>query len=151
MKDQSVIYGEFTIERSFNAPLSKLYQMFADKTTKEQWFKGPDSSDTEHTMDFRVGGSEFNSGKFHDDVTHVFKAYYYDIVPEQRIIYSYEMYLNDNRISVSLATIEFSADNDNSKLILRESGVFLDGYDTSQTRENGTRQLLNAIEAALNS
>lgn len=149
MLDHSAIYADFTIERSFKAPVSKLYQMFADQQYKEQWFKGPNDISSKHTMDFKVGGREFNSGKFHDGITHIFKALYYDIVPQERIVYSYEMYLNNNRISVSLATIEFAKDGDNSKLTLHESGVFLDGFDTVESREYGSKELLKALGAAI--
>jgi len=124
--------------------------MFADKDAKEQWFGGPtDKKGNQHTMDFRVGGSEFNSGKFHDGVTHIFKAQYYDIVPEVRIIYCYEMYLDKKRISVSLATIEFTPEDNGTRLVLQESGAFLDDFDKPEYRERGTNELLNALEKAL--
>ena len=71
-------------------------------------------------------------------------------MPNNRIVYCYEMYLNKNRISVSLATLEFSPDGEGSKLVLHESGAFLDGYDTPQVREQGTKGLLDAIEKILN-
>lgn len=151
MQKHSVVYGDFTISRSLDASTSKVYQMFADKNLKEKWFKGPSKDDAnEHTMDFRIGGSELNSGKFHDGVTHTFKAHYYDIVPEKRIVYCYEMYLNDNRISVSLATVEFLHDGPKTKLVLRESGAFLDEFDKPEIRKNGSIHLLDQLEKALN-
>ena len=146
----SVTYADFTIKRSFKTPVKKLYKMFADQQSKELWFKGPGDSPTKHQMDFRVGGSEFNSGQFHDGITHVFKGQYYDIVPNERIVYAYEMYLNNNRISVSLSTLEFSSKGENAELVLHEAGVFLDGFDTVESRERGTKELLNAVERALN-
>lgn len=150
MKGNSATYADFTIIRIFKSPVHKVYQMFADKQAKELWFGGPsDRASNDHTLDFVVGGSEFNSGKFHDGVTHVFKAHYYDIIPEKRIVYSYEMYLDDKRISVSLSTIEFIAEGDNTKLTLHESGVFLDNLDKPENRERGTKELLNALENAL--
>lgn len=124
--------------------------MFADKGSKEKSFKGlSDDGSTKHSMDFRVGGTEFNSGKFHDGVVHVFKAQYYDIVPEQRIVYCYEMYLDDIRISVSVTTIEFAVSGDGTELDLHEYGVFLDGYDKPENREQGSKELLKALETAL--
>jgi len=148
--ENKLVYGEFNIERTFNAQISKVYKAFSDKNAKEGWFKGPsEENSSEHEMDFRVGGTEMNRGKFHDGVTHTFKAAYYDIVPEERIIYSYEMYLDDKRISVSLAIIEFVADGENTKLSLREFGVFLDGFDKPAIREEGTRGLMEALEKSL--
>jgi uncharacterized protein YndB with AHSA1/START domain len=100
-------------------------------------------------MDFCVGGSEYNSGKFHDGVTHEFRALYYDIVPNERIVYSYEMHLDGVRISVSLATLEFTLNGDSTDFTLHESGVFLDGHDTPEERERGSNGLMDALDAAL--
>jgi uncharacterized protein YndB with AHSA1/START domain len=149
MDKHTTVHAEFTLSRNLQAPVAKVYQMFADKQSKEQWFKAPNSKG-EHTMDFRVGGSELNSGKFHGGVTHVFKAHYYDIIPEVRIVYAYEMYLDGKRISVSIATIEFVPEGNGTKLVLHESGTYLDELDKPESREAGTHYLLDAIEKAVN-
>jgi uncharacterized protein YndB with AHSA1/START domain len=150
MSNHSITNGDFTVSRVLKAPVAKVYELFADKQAKEKWFKGPsDGEPNKHEMDFSVGGSELNSGKFHDGITHIFKAHYYDIVPEERIIYSYEMYLDDKRISVSLATIEFIPEGDNTKVVLHETGAFLDGFDKPEIREQGSGYLFDALEAAL--
>jgi hypothetical protein len=57
-------------------------------------------------MDFRVGGREVNSGGPKGGPVLVFNAFYQDIVANERIVYTYDMHLDDQRISVSLATIE---------------------------------------------
>ena len=57
-------------------------------------------------MDFRVGGRERVKGGFDGGVTTTFDAVYHDIVPRERIIYTYEMHLDDRKISVSLATLQ---------------------------------------------
>jgi uncharacterized protein YndB with AHSA1/START domain len=146
----SAVPGSFTLERTYNAPVAKVYHAFANKTAKEKWFfKGPDSPMGGHSMDFRIGGHESNSGTFHDGVTHRFEGTYYDIVPDARIVYTYEMYLDAHRISVSLATITFEDQGDKTKLVLHEDGIFLDGYDTVHSRERGTRELLESIAATL--
>jgi len=59
------------------------------------------------------------------------------------------MYLDDARISVSLATVEISPSGTGSKLIYTEQGVFLDGYDDAGSRERGTRELLDKLDVAL--
>lgn len=147
--ERTLTRGSFTIERSFNAPLPKVWNAFADQAAKERWFHGPDDAPNEHTMDFRVGGQEHNQGKFHDGTEHQFEATYYDIVPEQRIIYAYEMYLDGKRISVSLASIEFTAAEGKTQLVLQEDGAFLDGFDKPEIRERGTQELLNALAASV--
>jgi uncharacterized protein YndB with AHSA1/START domain len=145
----SAVPGSFTVERTFDAPVAKVYGAFSNKTAKEKWFKGPDSQMGGHRMNFRVGGRESSSGTFHDGMTHRFEATYYDIVPNERIVYAYEMYLDANRISVSLATITFESEGDKTRLTLHEDAVFLDGHDTVQSRERGTQDLLEAIAGTL--
>jgi len=80
---------------------------------------------------------------------HYYNATYQDIVPNERIITTYEMHMDDKRISVSVATIEFLPATGGTKLILTEQGVFLDGYDNAGQREHGTRDLLNNLGAYL--
>jgi uncharacterized protein YndB with AHSA1/START domain len=150
MSDHSLIRASFNVERTFQANIGRVFKAFSDKESKELWFKGPKGQESAHHMDFRVGGLESNEGKFHDGVTHRFVAKYYDIVPNERIIYTYEMYLDGKRISVSLATIELIPQDDNStKLLLSEDGVFLDGLDTARSREMGTNYLLDSLENSL--
>jgi len=145
---QSITHGSFTIERTFTAPVARVFAAFADQDAKERWFKGPNDVASKHTMDFSVGGQETNSSTFHG-TKHRFEATYYDIVPDSRIVYAYEMYSGDDRISVSLATITFTEVNGNTMLTLHEDGAFLDGLDRPEQREAGTRGLLDALAASL--
>lgn len=100
-------------------------------------------------FDFRVGGRETNSTGPKGGPVHVFNCLYQDIVPNERIIYSYDMKLDDQRISVSLATIKFKAAGTGTRLVFTEQGVFLDGYDDAGSCEHGTRWLLDKLAAAL--
>lgn len=55
----------------------------------------------------------------------------------------HDMHLDDKRISVSLATAEFTLSG--TRLIYTEQGAFFDGNDTLAAREQGTRDLLDAL------
>jgi len=145
----TVAHGSFTIGRTLQAPVEKVWAAFADPIAKKKWFKGPDDLAEEHTMDFRVGGSEHNSGVMHDGLKHRFEAHYYDIVPNERLIYTYEMYLDDRRISVSLATMEFQKQGTATYLQLTEDGVFLDGLDAMESRQRGTEELFEALRRSV--
>jgi hypothetical protein len=70
-------------------------------------------------------------------------------VQDRRVVYAYAMHLDDVKISVSLATIEFYPDGAGTRLVLTEQGAFLDGYDDAGGRDRGTRGLLDQLEAAL--
>jgi uncharacterized protein YndB with AHSA1/START domain len=66
-------------------------------------------------------------------------------VPEERIIYSYVMHLNERKISASLATFEFHKAGAGTRLVMTEHGAFLDGYDDAGSRERGSNFLLDAL------
>ena len=74
---------------------------------------------------------------------------FHDIVPDQRIVYTYEMSADDIRLSVSVTTVQFREHDATTHLVLTEQGVFLDGHDTAAQREHGTRSLLDSLAAIL--
>ena len=100
-------------------------------------------------MDFRLGGRELNRGGPPGGTVHTFDARYHDIVEDERIVYSYELYLDDQRMSVSLATIELTPHDGGTRMVFTEQGVFLDGVDDPANREHGTNLLVDALGTAL--
>ncbi len=150
LAERKVAHATFVIDRTFDAPPSLVFGAFADQEAKDKWFGGPPGwITTEKSMDFRVGGREVNVGGPPEGPMSSFDCRYYDIVPNERIVYAYEMYIEDQRISVSVATIEFKAVKGGTRLLLTEQGAFLDGFDNPQMREEGTRYLMDALERSL--
>ena len=145
----SITHASFTIERTYDADPARVYNAWADPAAKALWF-GPDgdSAGTGYELDFRVGGRELNHGEFEGDL-YRYEALYHDIVDEDRIVYTYDMYMNDARISVSLGTIELRADGGGTRLTYTESGAYLDGADTPEQRQAGTEQLFDALGESL--
>jgi uncharacterized protein YndB with AHSA1/START domain len=152
MTERPVIHDTFAIERTYPASPSRVFAAFASKEAKDAWGDtgdlsepGPDAGDTE--FDFRIGGRE-RFGMGYQGTSFRYDALYYDIVPDQRIIYSYEMYANDARISVSVATIEFAATPEGTALTWTEQGAYLDGFDgpeAPQLRRGGTAEMLDGL------
>jgi uncharacterized protein YndB with AHSA1/START domain len=150
MTGRSAKHATFVIERSYDASPARVFAAWASPAAKGRWFSGPDEWEkSNHELDFRVGGRERVSGGPKGGPVHVYEARYQDIVPNERIILSYDMHLDDIRISVSLATVEFKPVGTRTRLIYTEQGAFLDGYDDPAGREHGTRALLDNLEAAL--
>ena len=150
MSQHKVDHASFTLERHYDAPVALLYKAFSDEEAKRRWFGGGSEWDLQsREFDFRVGGREHLSGKWKSGMVSTFDALYHDIVPEQRIVYAYDMHLDGRHISVSLATLLFAEDSTGSKLTVTEQGTFLDGYDDNGSRERGTRGLLERIADAL--
>src|SRR5262245_7275807 len=135
MPARSTRHATFTIERRYAAAPARAFAAWADAKAKARWFAGPDDwKKSDHTLDFRVGGRESVSGGPPGGPVHRYDAIYHDIVPNERIILAYDMHLDDRRISVSLATIEFKPaqlkeGGKGTLLVYTEQGVFLDGYD----------------------
>jgi uncharacterized protein YndB with AHSA1/START domain len=152
MTGRSVIHDTFSLERGYPATPSRVFAAFASAQAKGAWH-----ATSEHELadgpagvqefDFRPGGRELFGIKTRG-ATYRYDARYYDIVPDQRIVYSYEMYADDVRISVSVATIEFAKSGAGTTLTWTEQGVFLDGIDGAQApilRIGGTNELLDAL------
>lgn len=158
MSTPSAQHANFTIDRVFDAPVARVYAAFSTEAGKARWFSGPNEKwDTvRREFDFRVGGREHLSGRWRagmapraDFSVSSFDACYFDILPERRIVYAYDMHLDERHISVSLATLEFSAAGARTRLKLTEQGVFLDGYDDAGSRERGTRELIERLATSL--
>jgi uncharacterized protein YndB with AHSA1/START domain len=147
MTDRSVTHATFVVERTYPASPSRVFNAWADPKAKALWFGGPEG-DEEHELDFRVGGNETSRGSIGGDV-YLYEAIYHDIVEDERIVYAYDMYMNDARISVSLGTIELTPDGDGTRLVYTEKGAFLDGHDTPEQRQEGTESLFDALGQSL--
>jgi uncharacterized protein YndB with AHSA1/START domain len=150
MTGRSATFGTFTIDRVYDATPARIFKAWADPDAKARWFVGPaDWRLLDRAMDFRVGGKERLSGRKGSGIVSTFDAVYHDIVPDQRIIYSYDMRLDSAHISVSLATVELEPTGTGTRLTFTEQAVFLDGYDDSGSRERGTRILLDQLGGEL--
>ena len=147
---RATTHATFTIERTLDAPPARVFAAWADPAAKSRWFVGPDEDITAPLqLDFRPGGRESAAGRFHDGPVSRYDATYYDIVTDERIVVAYEMHLDDARISVSLATVEFTSAGAGTKMTFTEQGAFLDGYDDVESRRRGTEELLNSLEREL--
>ncbi|MFT4074902.1 MAG: SRPBCC family protein [Asticcacaulis sp.] len=135
----STHHHHFTIKRDFDAPPALAFLAWADPDAKAAWFRGPnDWQLLERHFDFREGGTERVKGRFPSGQVSDFHCRYSDIVPDQRIVYTYDMYVNDKRISVSVVTVEFTPAAGGTHLELTEQVTHLDGYPTPEDRERGT-------------
>jgi uncharacterized protein YndB with AHSA1/START domain len=149
MGNHSVTHATFVIERTYPASPARVFNAFADPAVKSRWFGNAEMPRAHHELDFRVGGREISRGGPPQGPTYVFDAHYEDIVPNARIVTSYVMYMDDARISVSVATVELAPEGNGTRLVYTEQGAYLDGYDNPAQREEGTRELLEALAAEL--
>jgi uncharacterized protein YndB with AHSA1/START domain len=148
---RSVVHASFHLERTYDAPVARVWRALTDETAKAKWFSGTPGrwELLERHMDVRVGGTERVKGRWEGGVVSTFDATYHDVIAEERLVYSYVMHLDNKKISVSLATMQVKAEGSRTTLMITEQGAFLDGYDDAGSREHGTGFLLDALGVSL--
>ncbi len=144
MTQRSAEHAIFNIDRVYEASPSRVFDAWADPASKTQWFGTP-----ELVLDFQVGGREHFTAKMPDGRVFGYDAHFYEIVPSARIVYAYTVDFDQTRISVSLATVDITADGDGSRMIYTEQAAYLDGLDTPAERERGTREEFERLDAVL--
>jgi uncharacterized protein YndB with AHSA1/START domain len=146
----SIREHDFTIERRFRQSPQQTFQAFADPALKRRWFGAPASwSDVSWELDFRVGGAELSVGRDTGGRLHEFRSRYHDIVDGDRILFAYDLLLDEQLISVSLTTVEMRPDGEGTHLVFTEHGAFLDDLEDPAEREHGTGLMLDGLAAAL--
>ena len=139
-------HAQFTIERRYDVSPAEVFAAWASVEAKSQWLSGPEDWDVEPLeLDFRVGGRERSVGGRKGGPVSTYNAIYWEIVENERIVYTYEMLMDERRISVTLATVQLRADGDGTHLVLREDGAFFDELIDPTLREDGWGTLLDAL------
>jgi uncharacterized protein YndB with AHSA1/START domain len=148
---RSVVHAAFHLQRTYDAPVARVWRALTDEAAKQEWFCGTPGrwEMLERQMDVRVGGHERLKGRWEGGVVSTFDATYHDVIFQERLVYCYVMHLDDKKISVSLATIELHGDGGKTAMSVSEQGAFLDGYDDAGSREQGTSHLLDALGTSL--
>ncbi|MFI5896450.1 SRPBCC domain-containing protein [Actinoplanes sp. NPDC051513] len=149
MTDRSALHDTFRLDRHFDAAPGRVFRAFADPEAKAKWFGVP-STTKNASFDFREGGREVTETTFDNGTQFGYYSTYTDIVLDERIVYTYEMTMNGQRISVSVATIELRASaTGGTDFTLTEQGVYLDGLDNPGQRKQGTEELMDALAKSL--
>ncbi len=141
MTERSVVHSTFTLERTYPEPLSEVFRAWAEPQIKIRWFAG---NSADYELDFRPGGIERN-GAIHDGKRITWESLYREILADKRIVYTSVLCEDGTVATVSLATVELSAEDSGTRLVLVESGAYLDGREQPAWREQGTGDWLDAL------
>ena len=148
--ERSQTHATFVIERSYPVPVSAVWHALSNNEARDQWFGGgPEFDVQEKSHDFRVGGHGVEAGQWRGGPSSRFLSTYTDIVNQQRMIFTYDMWVDERHMSTSLTTIVVEPNEDGTRLTYTEQGVHLDGLDTVDGREEGTRGLLDKLGSFL--
>lgn len=147
----TVTNATFVIERVLKASPARVFAAYASLEAKSAWFKAPPDVETlNRDFEFRVGGKERFRARWPDGRVTDFQATYHDIVENERIILVYDLLHNDNKLSVSLLTLELRAKGDETRLIHTEQGSYLSGGEEAvKGREHGTTWQIDALVALI--
>jgi len=155
MSTHTEAHATFTLERHYPVPVAQVWSAFADADVKRQWFGGGEFTDVERHENFVVGGIAVADGRLGGDgPLSQFRATYTDIIENERIVYTYDMWLDGTHASTSITTIVLEAADDGTHLTFTEQGVHLDGVhgpgpEAAAGREKGTGELLDKIGTVL--
>lgn len=138
----------FVIEREFTHAPSLVFFAWSDGQARREWFHGPeDWVAGEQVFDFRVGGLEIGEGGPKGGFVSRYESRILEIVPNERVITAFMMYMDGVPITASLATTEFKAGDYGTLLKYTEQIAFLDGHDHLPQRIEGTEALFDKFEA----
>lgn len=146
-----IAHAGFTLTRDYPAPLERVWLAFAEEAQRREWFGDGDTFDrAEWTFDFRVGGRDIDEARFHDGPLSRYEGVYTDIVEHNRIVTTYDMWLDGVHMSTSVASFEFEPVEGGTRLTHVEHGVFFDEFwADAAKREAGMRGLLDTLGAHL--
>ncbi|HEY1511060.1 MAG TPA: SRPBCC family protein [Solirubrobacteraceae bacterium] len=148
--ERSQTHATFVIERSYAAPVETVWHALSDNDARDQWFGGGSTFDVEEKAhDFRVGGHGTEDGQWHGGPRSRFVSTYTVIVDLRRIVFTYDLWVDEQHMSTSLTTIALEPDGDQTRLTYTEQGVHFDGLDSVEGREEGTRGLLEQLASHL--
>jgi uncharacterized protein YndB with AHSA1/START domain len=120
----------FTIERTYDASPERVFHAWTDAAARAVWFIGPEGWKAKlRENDPRTGGRDVVSGIFADGSEVRYDARHEEVVPNERMITSYHMYVDDVRISVSLSTVQFVPAGSGTRLVLTEHLVCMNGFE----------------------
>jgi uncharacterized protein YndB with AHSA1/START domain len=141
-----VTHGTFIVERIYAHSPARVFHALSDEATARRWrAEGDGWQVTEFKIDFRLGGGEVSRFSFQGGPEIRLDAQYQEIVPDERIVFSYRMAIGAQALSASLTTIELFPEAGGTRLVQTEQGAYFGEEESMQGREEGTRGLLEML------
>jgi len=153
--------GSFTIPLELGVAPERVWALLSDPALRASWVRMPGPSSTAtREFDFRVGGGErltntFRGASEHGDAGEELenRSVFYDIVPNERIVSSYQAVVGGILRWVALVTVDLAPSGAGTHLEWTEQYSFVHlstpgGADDVKHLIGGTRLRLNGLVAA---
>ncbi len=151
MTQRTATHHTFVIEREFAYEPSLVYFAYSNADAKKEWFSGPaDWVEGPSRFEFAVGARETASGGPKGGPMHIYNGTYLEIVPNERIINAFAMYLDETILTASIGTTELHAGAAGTKVKYTEQIAFLDGSDHLPDRIQGTEAMFKLLGDYMN-
>jgi uncharacterized protein YndB with AHSA1/START domain len=151
MPDGHVTHATFTVERTYRAAPTRVFEALSDPAIKRQWFAANDQTElVAFESDFRPGGAQHLHYKFGDDspfpgVSLTDDGIFQAIVPGSRVVVTSMMAIGGAPMSVSLTTFELVPNGEGTDLLCTNQVAFFENADGPVRREHGWRLLLDKL------
>jgi uncharacterized protein YndB with AHSA1/START domain len=151
MEKTTTVHSTFSLERSFKATPERVFAAWADPASKRRWNYGGERHEVlRHELDFRVDGGERSAMKLGpglpvSGMTLTLNSVFEDIVPNQRMVWTYRMAMDGKTFSASLVTVELVKTSAGTDLFLTHQGAYFEGADGPEMRKGGWTELLGRL------
>lgn len=150
MIERSVSHTSFVIERDLPGSPARAFNAWSDADARLSWSDcHTDARQSEFSLDFRHGGHETYRVALPDGLRISIEKVFFDIVPEQRIIFGYDIVIGERRASASLVTVTFQPSHKGTLMTYTEQLVLLDGFTDIDERIHGTKEGFDRLELLL--
>lgn len=150
MTERSVSHTSFIIERDLPATPVRVFNAWSDTDAKLSWSDcHTDAREIEFSMDFRHGGHETYRVVMPDGLRISVEKVFFDIVPDRRIIFGYDLMIGERRTSASLVTVSFESSPKGTRMTYTEQLALLDGFTDIDERIHGTNEGFDRLELLL--
>ena len=150
MIQRSAAHTSFVIEREFPAPPARVFSAWSDADARLSWSDcHTDARESEFSKDFRHGGHERYRVILADGLRISIEKVFFDIVPDQRIIFGYDIVIGERRASASLVTVSFEPSRKGTRMTYTEQLALLDGFTDVDERIHGTNEGFDRLELLL--
>jgi uncharacterized protein YndB with AHSA1/START domain len=130
-------YFDFEIDREFTCSTTALFDAWADPMIKAKWFVGPPNwVETHRSLDLREGGVETMAGVIGGTLTTQYTAHFYDVQPNSRIGYSFEVRLGGEIYSISTSVVQFIETSGGAHMRYHEQLAVFSGQSAEEARPN---------------
>ena len=145
----TIHHETITIQRSYSAPLERVFKEFADPVARARWSAPSNDVLLYDEADFRIGGTDvFRCGPKTDPKCRG-ETRYLDIVTNARVVSSETLELDGQRLAVALTTLDFEQTEDGTTLKVTVQMVSFAGLDLIHGYESGNKSALRNLSAFL--